>query len=130
MIIDIINMMKALEYIQGSSLTADEKRSVAIELQRSLPAKVLCHSAQNTHDIATALFEKAIVANTARTDVAAEEEDRRAEDPPEARQEGHKQPSGSAPEDGVPRDDQKAPRGSRKVESAKPASSWKTKRSS
>ena len=60
MIINIVELMKALEYIQGSSLTAEDKRSVAKELKSALPAEVLCSSASKTHQIASSLFDKAI----------------------------------------------------------------------
>ena len=60
MIINIIDLLRALDYVQGSQLlTATEKATVAKELKGSLPAKALSHGAHETHDIATAVFEKA-----------------------------------------------------------------------
>lgn len=67
MITNIIDLMRALDYVQGSpSLTQDQKRLIAGELKYSLPAKALCHGAHHTHDIANSLFDKAT--ETMRTD--------------------------------------------------------------
>jgi hypothetical protein len=57
MITNIIELMRALDYVRGSPfLTAEQKADIVKELQLSLPAKALCHSAHRTHDIATGLF--------------------------------------------------------------------------
>lgn len=57
MIINIIELLRALDYVRGSTLlTTEQKAIVARELKLSLPAKSLCTSAYRTHEIAEGLF--------------------------------------------------------------------------
>ena len=57
MITQIIELMRALDYVRGSPfLTAEQKVTVAKELSSSMPPKALCNSAQRTFEIAEGLF--------------------------------------------------------------------------
>ena len=113
MILQIIDLLRALDYVQGSSLTADEKQAVASELRLALPAKALCASAQLTHDIADARI-RAISEKPVRTN-AQEAEAQKARPP----QGDHPKAQQDAPvvagHSGKPRDDRKAPGGFKKV---------------
>lgn len=116
MILQIIDLMRALDYLQGSSLSPDEKRSVAFELRGALPAKALCHGAHMTHDIADALFQKAINANTVRNNGPSTGESPGQTHAAEKDQkEGHQLPGLRPSKDGVPGDDRKAFRGPKRV---------------
>lgn len=116
LILQIIETLRALDYVQGSSiLTADEKRIVASELRSALPAKTLCTSAQLTHDIVDAhikaIFDKPVRNNGTSTGERPEETDATKEN----RKEGHQLAGLRPSKDGVPRDDRKAVRGPKKV---------------
>lgn len=115
MILQIIDIMRALDYVQGSSLSADEKRSVAFELRAALPAKALCASAQITHDIVDArlraIFEKTVSDNGTVARKSPEEAPRSEEN----RKEEHQLPGLRQGKDGVSRDDRKAFGGPKKV---------------
>lgn len=111
MILQIIDIMRALDYIQGSSLTPDEKRQVAAELRKALPAPMLCSSAQNTHAIADARLG-AICDAPVRTDGRTTEAPRKAE---EDRPKGHQQPGLRKVADGKPRDAGPSYGGAKKV---------------
>lgn len=104
MITDIIDLMKALEYIQGSSLTAEEKRSIVSELKSALPAMMLCTSAPKTHQIASSLFDKALEPDMRPND----REDRRSEAPKENPEEAKHIPTVGSRPDQRPRDAGKA----------------------
>ena len=57
MITNIIELMRALDYVRGSPfLTAEQKVTVAKELSSSMPPKALCNNAQRTFEIAEGLF--------------------------------------------------------------------------
>jgi hypothetical protein len=57
MITQIIELMRALDYVRGSPfLTAEQKVTVAKELSSSMPPKALCTNAQRTFEIAEGLF--------------------------------------------------------------------------
>jgi hypothetical protein len=61
LILDIIGVMRALDYVLGSPLlTPSEKRDIAEELKSSLPAKMLCSKAQRTHAITSGIIDRAI----------------------------------------------------------------------
>lgn len=115
MILQIIDVMRALDYVQGSSLTADEKRTIASELRSALPAKALCASAQLTHDIVDArlrvICEKPVSDNGTVARKSPEEAPRAEEN----RKEEHQLPGLRQGKDGVSRDDRKAPGGPKKV---------------
>lgn len=66
MILEIVGVLRALDFVLGSpSLTPEEKRSIAAELKASMPAKMLCSKAQNTHDIITGLLSRSTAAESA-----------------------------------------------------------------
>ena len=116
MILQIIDILRALDYVQGSSLTPDEKRTVAVELRAALPAKALCSSAQLTHDIVDAriraIFDKPVRTDGTPAGKRTEEEAPRSE---ENRKEEHQQPGLRQGTNGFPRDDRKAHGGPKKV---------------
>lgn len=117
MILQIIDVMRALDYIQGSSLTADEKRTMAFELRSAIPAKALCASAQLTHDIVDARL-RAICEKPVSDNESVSKERSATASPQEAqenRKEGHPQPGPRQGKDGVSRDDRKALGGPKKV---------------
>ena len=125
MIINIIDLLRALDYVQGSQLlTATEKATVAKELKGSLPAKALSHGAHETHDIATAVFEKAAGVKT--EDINGPSTGESPEEKTgalEAREEEHKlAPRGEAA-DVLPRDAGKANGGTPQVARGKPRKS-------
>lgn len=92
MILNIIDLLRALDYVRGSTLlTVEQKAMVVKELKLSLPAKSLCPSAQRTHEIAEGLF------NDFPASQAPQEN-------PEAEQQ---LPGLRAGEDGLPRNDRK-----------------------
>jgi hypothetical protein len=117
MIINIIDLLRALDYVHSSqTLTAAEKATVAKELKGSLPAKVLCHGAHETHDIATAVFERAAGVKT--EDINGPSTGERPEETrsaPEARKEANQQPGLRKGADVFPRDAGKAHGGAKKV---------------
>lgn len=116
MILQIIDLLRALDYVQGSSLSPDEKRSIATELKCALPAKALCHGAHITHEIADALFQKAINANTVRNNgPSTGESPGQANAAKEDQKEGHQLPGLRPRKDGVTGDDRKAFGGAKKV---------------
>lgn len=94
MITNIIELMRALDYVRGSSfLTPDQKAKVVKELKLSLPAKSLCHSAQRTHEIAEGLFDSFLsVVPQAKEENPAQ---------------GQRLPGLREGEDGIPGDDRK-----------------------
>lgn len=116
MITNIIDLMRALDYVQGTqSLSAAEKAVIASELKASLPAKALCHGAHLTHDIAAAVFDKAASTPARINGPTTGESSSQTPKPEENRKEGH-QLAGLRPvKDGVPRDDRKAYGGAKKV---------------
>ena len=116
MITNIIDLLRALDYVQGSqTLTTAEKATIAKELKGSLPAKALSHGAHETHDIAAALFEKA-ASVPARTNGPSTRES--PEETPrtlEARKEENQLAPRSKAADVFPRDAGKAHGGAKKV---------------
>lgn len=116
MILQIIDLLRALDYVQGSSLSPDEKRSVAFELRGALPAKALCHGAHITHEIADALFQKAINANTVRNNgPSTGESPGQANAAKEDQKEEHEQPPVRKGADVIPGENRKAFRGPKRV---------------
>lgn len=115
MILQIIDLLRALDYVQGSSLSPDEKRSIASELRNALPAKALCHGAHLTHDIVDARLRAICdkpVSDNGTTAGKSPQEAPRAE---ENRKEEHQLPGLRQGKDGVSRDDRKAFGGPKKV---------------
>ena len=109
MITNIIDLMRALDYVQGSqSLTAAEKAIIAQELKGSLPAKALSHGAHATHDIAAAVFDKAASATARNNGPSTGESTSQARTAEENRKEGHKQPPVSKGPNVLPRENRKA----------------------
>lgn len=52
-ILQLIELLRALDYVQGSSLTDEQKKAITEELKASMPPKDFCHTAKRTHDIVT-----------------------------------------------------------------------------
>jgi hypothetical protein len=52
-ILQLIELLRALDYVQGSSLTDEQKQAIAEELKASMPPRELCTTAKRTHDIVT-----------------------------------------------------------------------------
>jgi hypothetical protein len=116
MITNIIDLLRALDYVQGSqTLTAAEKATIAKELKGSLPAKVLCHGAHETHDIAAAIFEKAASLPERTNGPSTGERPEETRSAPEARKEANQQPGLRKGADVFPRDAGKAHGGAKKV---------------
>jgi hypothetical protein len=122
MIINIIDLLRALDFVQGSQLlTAAEKATVAKELKGSLPAKALSHGAHETHDIATAVFEKAAGVKT--EDINGPSTGERPEETrsaPEARKEEHELAPRSKGSNVLPRENRKETGGSKGVARSQP----------
>ena len=122
MIINIIDLLRALDYVQGSQLlTATEKATVAKELKGSLPAKALSHGAHETHDIATAVFEKAAGVKTEDINgPSTGESPKETISSPEARKEADQFPGLRKGADVLPRNAGKAHGGPKKVARGQP----------
>lgn len=122
MIINIIDLLRALDYVQGSQLLTDaEKATVAKELKGSLPAKALSHGAHETHDIATSVFEKAAGVNT--EDINGPSTGESPEETPRAeenRQAEHELTSRGKVADVLPRENRKATGSPKAVARSKP----------
>ena len=115
MILDIIGVMRALDYVLGSPLlTPSEKRAIAEELKGSLPAKMLCSKAHTTHAITSGLIDRAIGIKDAEADSSPKE------DHPQEQQLS----PGSQGAHVVSRNDSKAYGGSAKVERSKRKTSF------
>lgn len=116
MIVQIIDLLRALDYVQGSSLSPDEKRSVAFELRGALPAKALCHGSHITHEIADAIFQKAINANTVRNNgPSTGESPGQTHTAEKDQKEEHEQPPVRKGADVIPGENRKAFRGPKRV---------------
>lgn len=117
MILDIIGVLRAWDYVLGSPLlTTDEKREIAAELKQALPAQLLCSKAKRTHAITHDLIGRTYDSTPG---IPTEEAPSQEVHPKE-----HQLPARSAGQDGVSRDDRKAYGGSAKVERGKRKASF------